>query len=791
MRLFFIISLFFFALPLYSQYYDNFSDGNYTTSPTWFTQNMSPEMVSVDGGYAVSLMPNSYNFDMLQGDFRTVSLLTDSASWSCDIMVDVESVSRNSVQYHLLSSSLNFDSDRSLYLKFDFTTGSISFCSSSKGVETVIATSQNNLFSAGENSIKCSVTALSNVWTIQCYSNSTLIWSHSLSYSVTFSSVTSGIRISHYPSSSSTYILYEASCISLSSDGSDGDSDSDGSDSGDNSGSSGGDSDGSYSDLARGDLLFTEFMHDPTPSYGLPEVEWIEVYNNSDFPIDLYGCKIMINSNVGTFKTYILQPNSYVAACSSSAATQLADYANCVIVTSMPTLLNDGAQVVLYSAYGEVVTYVEYGSSWGDSSFKSDGGWSFERIDVTNPVNNADTWHYSVADIGGTPSAPNSIESSLPDTLLPAVIAFAIPTSTTLNVHFNKEMMEEDFYSKISISGNTIVSVSLLEPERDILQITLSDELDSLFFTALTITDIACVSGWIMSDTTLQIAFPSQVGFMDIVINEIMFSVSDEQSKFVELYNNSDRYFDISDLMICEKSTEEELQSSQFLADEGYILSPYSYVVVAQSISGLSTSQGVNPTTLYCEASLSFLNATSDHLVLAKKSGEIIDETAYNTDWHHPLIADAHDVSLERIDPIASSISSANWHSASQLAGYNTAGWQNSQSIAAVVAGDQTEQFWAESNRFSPNNDGYEDMYQLHYSLDKAGYLLTVNIYTRAGVLVANACSNQMLSQSGTWVWSGVATSGGLVQSGLYVITIEAIHLDGDKIQKKMVLIAA
>ncbi|MFI3297709.1 MAG: lamin tail domain-containing protein [bacterium] len=789
MRFFFIICLFFFTFPLSAQYYDNFSDGNYTASPTWFIDNISPEMVAVDGEYAVSLMPNAYNFDMLQGDFRTVSLLTGSASWSCSVVVDIESVSRNSMQFHLLSSSLKFDTDRSLYIKFDFSTGSLSFCSSSKGAETVLATSQNNLFSAGENSIKCSVTALSDVWTIQCYSNSSLIWSQLLSYSVTFSSVTSGFRISHYPSSSSTYLLYEASCISLSSDGSgsDGDSDSD-----DNTSSGGGGSDsGSYSDLVRGELLFTEFMHDPTPSYGLPEVEWIEVYNNTDLPIDLYGCKIMINSNVGTFKSYILQPNSYVAACSSSAATQLADYADCVVVTSMPTLLNDGAQVVLYSAYGEVVTYVEYGSSWGDSSFKSDGGWSFERIDVTNPINNADSWHYSVADIGGTPSAPNSIELSLPDTLIPQIIAFSTPTTTTLNIHFNKEMMEEDFYSKLSISDNTIASVSLLEPERDILQITLSEEIDSINSSTLTIIDIACVSGWIMADTTLQIALPSQVGFMDIVINEIMFSVSGEQSKFVELYNNSDKYFDISDLMICEKNTDEELQSSQFVADEGYILSPYNYVVVAQSLSGLSTSQGINPTTLYCEASLSFLNATSDHLVLAKKSGEIIDETCYNTAWHHPLIADAHDVSLERIDPIASSTSSANWHSASQLAGYNTAGWQNSQSIEAVAAGDQTEQFWTESNRFSPNNDGYEDMYQLHYSLDKAGYVLTINIYTRAGVLVANACSNQILSQSGTWVWNGIVTSGGLVQSGLYVITIEAIHLDGDKIQKKMVLIAA
>ena len=51
-----IIFLLFSAL-CFSQFYDDFSDGNYSANPRWFMTDMDANIVENNGGYAVELHP--------------------------------------------------------------------------------------------------------------------------------------------------------------------------------------------------------------------------------------------------------------------------------------------------------------------------------------------------------------------------------------------------------------------------------------------------------------------------------------------------------------------------------------------------------------------------------------------------------------------------------------------------------------------------------------------------------------------------------------------------------------
>ena len=752
----------------FGQFYDDFSDGNYTANPRWFMSDMEAKIVSTEEGYAVELHPTGEmeNSAMKKGSFRTANTLTDNTWWGCDLTFEINKNSEGEIRFYLMSTLPNLGSGEGIYLTINTENRLIYFVHENKN--TKIITQSKTILPSGSINLRCAIAKQNKEWQLECMVNDK---------EITFNPIETQNIASLQNATSTGFVLFEnpenpynlrvnrVNC---------------------------GDKPEEEEMIGEGDIVITEIMAKPNPAVGLPEVEWIEIYNNRDEAVNLGKCKIETPAKIGTLGEYVLEAHDYAVLCSYNAAVEMSVISQKIcIVESMPALNNDGNTLTLKNRQNHTISFVEYSSDWYDSeAFKGDGGWSLERIDPNNPLSNANTWGPSIDPRGGTPAEKNSIAEELPDVMIPRIIGVGVENEKLVHIYFNKPMRGEivELEKNIEISGNSLKSFGWVEPKREILELSLNEALDSTHRIELTFTNFVCISDWNMADTTITLALPQQARYMDLVLNELMPYVNEGQSKFIEIYNNSEFYIDLKGLMLSNRDEGGMLKNSKIIVSDSRIVAPHTFIVVTTDTAMLKCSWGVNYESLYINMTLPSMAAKEGKLVLTDRSGRVIDEVHYSNAWHHPTLKDLHNVSLERIDPMGNTQEAENWQSASSAVGYNTAGWENSQYFEDSES-ESDKSFWLDTNIFSPNNDGYEDWLIINYQLPQSGYTATIDIYTRHGAHVCKMADNRLIDTEGQITWDGTTKDGAMIPAGLYVIMVQATNEDGDKIEIKLIVI--
>ena len=95
----------------------------------------------------------------------------------------------------------------------------------------------------------------------------------------------------------------------------------------------------------RGDILINEIHADPTPVVGLPDAEYIELYNISNKSINL--ASFIFNDGVNRFLPgFILQPDSLVVLTSSAYVSLFSSYGTVLDIGSL-SLINGGETYAL------------------------------------------------------------------------------------------------------------------------------------------------------------------------------------------------------------------------------------------------------------------------------------------------------------------------------------------------------------------------------------------------------------------------------------------------------------
>jgi len=220
-----------------------------------------------------------------------------------------------------------------------------------------------------------------------------------------------------------------------------------------------------------GDVMISEFFPDPTPVLGLPDEEFVEIYNRSDKFIDLENWEISDNtSSAGTLPSYILKPGDYLILAPSSAEESYAEFGEVLIPSSWRSLNNGSDSVTIKNSKGIQMDGLGYDLNWYQDEEKAEGGYSIEIINPDLACFDQNNWRASIANRGGTPGNENSVLDLEFTGNPPEITSFKASSETQLEIRFNKSM-------NINLLGSAEYS---LIPENEITEILIEEEADNI-----------------------------------------------------------------------------------------------------------------------------------------------------------------------------------------------------------------------------------------------------------------------------------------------------------------------
>lgn len=538
-----------------------------------------------------------------------------------------------------------------------------------------------------------------------------------------------------------------------------------------------------------GDVVINEIMADPEPAVSLPPFEYLELLNTSNAPISLSNWTLNFGSTSKMLEDLVIQPQGFVLLCSEEASTYLSEFGQTYAVPSF-SLTNAGNQLVLRNMIGSIIHQVEYSDSWYGDADKADGGWSLEAIDPLDYCMEQGNWSASISAMGGTPGAVNSINGTATQTEDLNIHRIEILNENNIRVTFTHKMdsstlgnpanylISEDF-------GNPLQCI-IEGPKYNSVQLVLSQSLiKGIVYILYTQPGLLECNGGSADLLASRFAIPDQVDMGDIVFNEILFDAAIDNGEFIELVNVSDKILETSVLSISRIKIN-QYDTTWYTGElGGHLLFPDDYVAFAKSPSQvLKVYFSESPEKIIMNTDLPDLPGTEGIVLLHLSSSKdsIIDKMEYSEAMHYSLLNTTKGVSLEKIN-LEGGNQASNWHSAASSVNYGTPSYQNSQ---FQEAGQASSNFELSPEVFSPDNDGFDDLLQINYKMEDAGYSLNLIVYDSRGRKVKQLTHNELLGSSGSFYWNGETEDFQKASVGIYILLFEYFDLQGNVKTEKL-----
>ena len=422
---------------------------------------------------------------------------------------------------------------------------------------------------------------------------------------------------------------------------------------------------------APGDLVINELMYDP-PAPQPNTNEWVEVLNVSGGPVDVGGLAVADDTGAsdgvpagttladGGYLVIVRNGTAFAEAYPGVAFVELAGF---------PTLNNTGDRLVI-TAGGTEIDVVPYRASWGGSDA------SLERIDPFGPSDAASNFGTSTAAYGGTPGAQNSIFDTDDDA--PEVVVAEALDAQSVRVTFSEpvDQATAETPANYGIDGG-IGTPLMADRQGDLTQVVLAlaAPLQNGTTYTLTVQNVEDTRGNAIGTETATFLFAQgdAAESRDLVINEFLYDepTSDNPGEFIELFNRSDKTFDLRDFTL-----NDAVGDDTPITEQAAFVQPGGYAVVVEDGELFAA---IFPDVPFVEQDgWSALNNGGDAIVL-KYQGARIDSLFYQPSWG------GEDASLERKDPDGPSSVASNWATTTDVRG-GTPGELNSQ-FAPDVAG--------------------------------------------------------------------------------------------------------
>ena len=257
-----------------------------------------------------------------------------------------------------------------------------------------------------------------------------------------------------------------------------------------------------------------------------------------------------------------------------------------------------------------------------------------------------------------------------------------------------------------------------------------------------------------------------------IVIHEILSNPESGTSSFIELYNASNKYYNLADIYVC-RIYNSEYTSIAPLSETPRIWKPHTYLVVSEDIGYWEMQSNCSESAESIQIkTLPSLPNSEGNCVILNNWGQVIDSVWYTETMHNPSLYSHQGVSLERISVTGNSNSRANWESVISDFGNYSPGCPSSPSETVKIIGKSTI-------LDSQNTSAIFEFSAVHPI-----HSIFLTIYAMNGTSHANflyTCNTNNIEV----LWNGNDAHGNQLKPGIYIVKIACILHNSTHVQKE------
>ena len=508
------------------------------------------------------------------------------------------------------------------------------------------------------------------------------------------------------------------------------------------------------------DLIVTEIMANPDSNINLLTSEYLELYNKSNYPISLKGAMICIDGINEKLPSIVLAQNDYL------------------VIYPKKSLLNNGSEVKIVFN-NKTIHKVNYNLEWYKNDFKKSGGWSLEMIDFTKPCLKIKNWSASENISGGTPGVTNSIDGKLQDEVAFKLDYIFPMNDTTLQITFNYDILLNNGLDSIPLGNIKVYELDY--KSNNLILLTDPMEADSIYNIIIQQPIKSCWNNGFIDNIELNFSLPSIPKQADLVINEILFDPDVLGSDFIEILNNTEKYFNLSKMKLGSLDKNGNIDDVHFLSNQDKLILPSETIAFTEDVDWLRQQFYNSGNVIFSK--LPSCNNEEDNIFLMSTQGKIIDSLSYSDTWHYTELNSTENISLERICPNTNN-EATNWFSASSNSGYGTPGLPNS-SISEVV--EEYERVFIDQDVITPNNDGINDFLRINFNMNKIGWIGSIKVVNSKGIPIHTIAPNFLFGASERISWNCELLEKSILSAGIYVLLVQMFHSDtGEKLNKKI-----
>ena len=177
---------------------------------------------------------------------------------------------------------------------------------------------------------------------------------------------------------------------------------------------------------AFGQIVITEIMANPKDAAGLPDAEYVEIYNRSGEDITAQGWSMGYGEKTYAIPDTVMKSGAYVILTHERHAAEwdAAGVTDRIDMPEFPAIANNEERYFrITDKDGRLLAYDLYSADYIDEDFKRKGGFSIELTD-TDMIESGKESHAASCDKrGGTPGEANSVQKVSDEQIRPALTA--------------------------------------------------------------------------------------------------------------------------------------------------------------------------------------------------------------------------------------------------------------------------------------------------------------------------------------------------------------------------------